>query len=495
MRITRVIIIGAGIVGVSIARVLSKYENLKVHLVDMEPDAGWGVSRANTAIIHGGYDDDPRKYPLRARLCVRGAKLWRRWSRELDIPVNFSGILVLAFTDSEINELHVLKERGVRNGVPGIRVMLDKDVIQALEPNVSDDVKAALWAPTGGVINPIEAVIALVENAVDNGVITHFNTKVLSVKVSNGEVVGVETSHGLIEADIVINAAGLYADEISRSVGVEDFTIKPRRGEYYVFDESAEPKVTRVLFPTPTPKTKGVAVAKTTEGNLMIGPTAEDLSLDEKEKWGTTERGLKLVWNEARKLVKALPPLSKVIKVFAGLRPEPPHGDFIIRSYKYPHGFINVAGTRSPGLTSAPAIAYEVVRLIKSDIGVKLVEKSKWNPFRCGINKFRKLDSERRAKLVQEDPNYGVVVCKHRLVTKAEIVEAIKRIRKIGAEVTVRGVKYRTWAGMGECQGAFCLPLIVKLIADLEGIDLWKVKLTREGSEIGIGDIYELVRR
>ena len=487
------IIIGAGVIGASIARVLSKYENLEIHLVEMEPDAGWGASRANTAIIHGGYDDDPQKYPMRARLCVRGAKLWRRWVRELDIPANFSGILVLAFTEEEIEELHKLRERGLKNGVPGLRILQDRDVLQTLEPNLNDNVRAALWAPVGGVINSIEAVIALVENAVDNGVMTHFNTRVLSVKTSCSEVVGVETSRGFIEADVVINAAGLYADEISKSAGADEFTIRPRIGEYYIFDEDAGPKVTRVLFPVPTPVTKGVAVIKTTEGNLMIGPTARDLSPSEKEEWGTSEKGLEVVWKEARRLVKALPPLNKAIKTFAGLRPEPPHGDFILKSYEEPYGFINAAGMRSPGLTSAPAVAYEVVRIMKEELGIELEEKHQWNPFRRGIKRFSKATNRERAELIQEDPDYGVIVCKHRLVTKAEVIEAMKRIRSIGAEITVRGIKYRTWAGMGRCQGAFCILQLIRLIAEFEGIALWSVKLTKRGSEVGIGDIYTLV--
>jgi len=375
---TKVIIIGAGISGASIARVLSKYENLEIHLVEREADVGWGVSKANTALIHGGYDDDPDKYPMRAKLCIRGNRLWHQWVKELEIPHIWNGALIIALKDEDFDELEQLLERGQRNGVPEMRI-IDKEELFHLEPNVNPNALGALWVPIVGQIGPIPAVIAIVENAVANGVKLHLETEVRGIKVENGEVKGVETNNGFIEADVVINAAGLYADEISKMAGVDYFEIHPRKGEYWIFDEGI-PSPNHVLFPTPTPISKGVVVTTEISGHLMIGPNAQDLPKDYKDDTSTTREGLEEVWQKAQEIWPNLPPRWKVIRTFAGLRPEPTGGDFIIKAEEEVHGFINVAGIRSPGLTSAPAIGYEVRDIIERDLGIKLKEKEKWNP-------------------------------------------------------------------------------------------------------------------
>jgi len=375
---TKVIIIGAGISGASIARVLSKYENLEIHLVEREADVGWGVSKANTALIHGGYDDDPDKYPMRAKLCIRGNRLWHQWVKELEIPHIWNGALIIALKDEDFDELEQLLERGQRNGVPEMKI-IDKEGLFHLEPNVNPNALGALWVPIVGQIGPIPAVIAIVENAVANGVKLHLETEVRGIKVENGEVKGVETNNGFIEADVVINAAGLYADEISEMAGVDYFEIHPRKGEYWIFDEGI-PSPNHVLFPTPTPISKGVVVTTEISGHLMIGPNAQDLPKDYKDDTSTTREGLEEVWQKAQEIWPNLPPRWKVIRTFAGLRPEPTGGDFIIKAEEEVHGFINVAGIRSPGLTSAPAIGYEVRDIIERDLGIKLKEKEKWNP-------------------------------------------------------------------------------------------------------------------
>ena len=491
----KVVIIGAGISGSSVARVLSKYENLEVHLVERKPDVSWGSTKANSAIIHPGHEDDPKKYPKRAYFCVRGNRLWHQWVKELDIPARFPGEIMLAYNDEDIKKLEYYLKLGQINGVPGLRIVY-KDELEHLEPNVNPNAIAGLYAPTCGNLAPWEAVIALVENAVDNGVKVHLETEVTGIKIEDGHVKGVVTNRGFIEADIVINAAGLYADKISKMAGIDYFSIWPRKGQYYLFDEDAEPKVTRILHPTPTPITKGVYVSTTVEGTLLLGPTAEDLPEEMKEDTSTTREGLDYIWKEAHRLVKKLPPKSKIIKTFAGLRPEPTTRDFIIEAYDDPWGFINVAGIRSPGLASAPAIAYHVRDLIVEKLGIKLKEKKKWNPYRRGITRFAELPREKQNELIKKDPRYGNVVCMCKGVTEGEIIEAIERMKKIGVKtITLDGVKFRSLAMFGTCQGSFCRLRIALIIARETGIPLWKVTIKGPGTEYAIGDVKVLQKK
>ncbi|CAB49193.1 NAD(P)/FAD-dependent oxidoreductase [Pyrococcus abyssi] len=490
---TKVAIIGAGITGASIARVLSKYENLEVHLIEKNPDVGWGVSKANTAIIHGGYDDDPEKYPMRARFCVKGNRIWHEWVKQLEIPHVWNGALVVALEEEDFDELEKLLERGIKNGVPEMRIV-DKEELFQLEPGLNRNALGALWVPIVGQIAPIPAVIALVENAVANGVKTHLETKVKGIKVKRGEVRGLETNDGFIEADIIINAAGLYADEISRMVGLDYFEIRPRKGEYWIFDEGI-PGPKRVLFPTPTPISKGIVVTTEISGHLMIGPNAKDLSPEEKENTATTREGLDEVWEGAKKLWPNLPPRSKVIRTFAGLRPEPTGGDFIIRAEEEVWGFINVAGIRSPGLTSAPAIAYYVAELIERELDVKLIEKKNWNPYRRDFPRIAMLPPEKANELIRRNPLYGKIVCRCNTVSEGEIVEAINRMKFIGVKSpSIDSVKFRTKATTGTCQGAFCRPRIIQILAREYKLPPWKIRLNVPGSEIGIGDVKVLTR-
>jgi len=304
--VKKVAIIGAGIVGSAIARVLSRYENLEVHILERDADVGWGASKANSAIIHPGHEENPDEHPLRAKLCVEGNRLWHTWVKELDIPAKWPGELMIAFNDEELEITRHYLELGERNGVPGIRLVYD-DELRSLEPNINPQAVGALWAPTAGQMAPWEAVIALIENAVENGAKLHTEAEVKRVVIENGKVKGVQTKEGLFEADIVINVAGIYADSISKSAGI-DLEIHPRKGEYFLFEDDAFPKVTRVVHQTPTPLTKGVYVSTTIEGSLMLGPTAEDLPLEAKEETSTTKGGLDYVWEWASKLVAALPP-------------------------------------------------------------------------------------------------------------------------------------------------------------------------------------------
>ena len=491
----RVTIIGAGIVGSCIARVLSKYENLEVYLLEKEVDVGWGASKANTSIIHPGHEDDPDKYPLRAKLCVRGNRLWHRWVKELEIPAEFPGELMVALSEEDLKTCEYYLRLAIKNGVPGVRLVY-RDELLHLEPSVNPNAVGALWAPTAGKIAPTAAVIAIVENAVENGVRLYTEARVTGVKVEGGEVKGVETSRGFFEADIVVNAAGLYADEISRMAGVGGFTIRPRKGQYCLFDERAEPKVRRILHPTPTPKTKGVYVITTVpESRLMVGPTAEDLPPGAKEDTSTTREGIEYVLEWGKRLVRELPSKSMIIRTFAGLRPEPPNGRWIIKAYDDPWGFVDVAGIRSPGFTAAPAIAHYVRELIEEKLGVRLVEKRRWNPYRRAIRRFRDLPLEEQRRLVREDPRYGNVVCMCECVTEAEVLEAIERMRRIGVRtITLDGVKFRTFSMFGPCQGSFCRIRVALIIARETGVPLWRVTQRGPGTEYGIGDVKVLLR-
>lgn len=486
-------IVGAGISGSAIARTLSKYENLEIHLIEKEPDVGWGASKANTGIIHPGHEDDPKKHPLRAKFCVKGNRLWHRWAKELDIPVDWPGELMVARKEYDYPILREYLELGKENGVSGLQI-INEDQLKSLESNVSPEAIGALWAPTAGIIEPWEAIIALVENAVGNDVKTHLSTEVEEVKIRGDEIDGVDTNQGEIDLDILINAGGLFADEISEMAGVDNFEIYPRKGEYYLFDEEAEPKVDRIVHPTPTPKTKGVYATQTVEGNLMLGPTAEDLSRDEKDERSTSEDGLDFVWESSEKLLESLPPKKRVVKTFSGLRPEPPEGKYKIEAYLDPWGFVNVAGIRSPGLASAPAIAnYVVEELLEDKLGLRLKEKDNWISYRKGLERFSECSTEEQRNLIESDSNYGKVVCMCKEVTEAEIREAVSRMDKIRVkEKTLDGVKFRTLAMFGFCQGSFCRLRLARILSDEIGKPVWDITMSGEGSEYGIGDVKSL---
>jgi glycerol-3-phosphate dehydrogenase len=487
----KVVIVGAGVIGSSIAKVLSSYENFDITLVEKEPDVGWGSSKANTSILHPGHEDEPDIHPLKAKLCVKGNGMWRKWTRELEIPATWPGELMIFTNDEEEKEARKYIKLAQLNSVPGVRVIYEKE-LKALEPNIGREAKGAVYAPTAGLISPFEAVIALVENAVENGVKLMTDTEVLEVKVGDGRIKGVETNRGFFEADIVINAAGLYADKISHSAGVElNIQVKPRRGEYLLFDTDVEVKPRRILHTTPTPITKGVYAITTVHGNLLLGPTADDLPIEAKGDTSTTVRGLDYVYQEATKLLRELPPRSKVIKTFAGLRPEPPGGHWLVKAYSDPWGFVNVAGIRSPGFTSAPAIAEYVTNLISETLDIRLVKKSSWNPYRRDITRLSNRPLGEVDELIKKNPDYGEIVCYCKGVSKAEILEAIDRMKKIGIKtITLDGIKFRTYAGFGTCQGSFCRWRIAKIVSEKLGIPYYDVAV--KGSRYGIGDVKTL---
>ena len=482
-----VVVIGAGITGAAVARELSRYA-LDIILVDKEADFCFGASKANTGTIHAGYNDIPGT--LKSRLCVTGNAWYERLSNELGVEFERNGSLVVALDNGDLRNLEKLRQRGITNGVPALRI-IGKDELHEMEPNLTKNAVGALYAPTAGIISPYEMTIALCENAIHNGVTPLLEAEVKRIERENNSVKCVITTQGMIETKFVVNAAGLYADDISRMVGINDFYIYPRKGEYFIFDKKIGPLVNRPVFPIPTSVGKGILVTKTIEGNTMIGPNAQDLDIKYKydeDRNATTNEGLNEVLEAASRLVPDLPKAS-TIQNFAGLRATSNTGDFIIRSYKNVTGFINVAGIKSPGLTAAPAIAELVIGILK-DEGLELKQKKEFDPIREKPIRFVDLSPEAKNALIAKDSTYGLIVCRCEHVTEGEIVTATKR----GAH-TMDGIKYRTRCGMGRCQGGFCGPRVAAILARELSIPFEQVTKDGDGSNLVVGKTKSVVKQ
>ena len=471
---TDVLIIGGGVTGCFAARELSRYD-LDITLVEKAPDVCTGTTKANTALLHAGFNADPDK--LKGRLNMRGNQLYHeRIQHELDVPIEWLGAMVVAKDESEVPKLEELLEKGKENGVPDLEIARG-DRIYELEPHLTDEAVAALFAPTAGIVNPFELTVALANNAARNGADIYLEAEVLDIE-DRGDKKLVKTAKGDIETDLVINAAGLYADKIANMVGIDKFKITPRRGEYYLYDKQTDIDVQRTIFPVPTKITKGIVVTPTDEGNVLIGPNAEEI--DSVENKSTTREGLDKVLSGAQKTV---PDLSKrdIIREFAGLRPAIKEtGDFLIEASDEVPGFINVAGIQSPGLASAPAIAEMVVDIVEDELE-GLTEDPSFDPNYQGPPKFRHMSHEEQAELVEEDDDYGQIICRCETVTKGEILDAIRE--PVGAR-TVNAVKRRVRPGSGRCQGGFCEPKVVNLLAQELGISENEVVLESEESKL-----------
>lgn len=447
-----VVVIGGGIVGTAVLRELSKYD-LKCILVEKEPDLAMGTTKANSAILHAGFDAPTGS--LKAITNVRGNKLYHELEQELDLDIKWTGSLVAATTDEEMATLQELLERGKANGVEGLKILSREEVLQK-EKNLTS-VKGALWAPSAGVCWPFGAALAFARCAVQNGAEVMRDCRVLGFIKEDGRITGVETSKGVIKTKYVVNAAGVYADEIAKLAGDESFTITPRKGEYILFDKTAcSSLVFGVVFPTPTKKSKGILVCTTTHGNTFIGPNAQDM--EDKEDHAVTAEGMNEIIASARKLIPNLP-MGAAITEFSGLRAVSSTGDFIIGASAVA-GLYNAAGMQSPGLTAAPAVAEMLVEAIVKDSGAKAKAD-----FKAELPKkpvFNRLNWDKQAELIKENSLYGRVICRCETITEAEIVEAIHE--SCGAR-TVDGVKRRTRAGMGRCQGGFCGPRVTQILA------------------------------
>ena len=466
-----VIVIGAGVVGCMVARFLSRYR-LDILLMEKESDIGMGASSANTAIIHAGYDPEPGS--LKAEMNVAGNPMWDTLAVELGFPFERKGDYVVAIGKEELPKLDALRRRGVRNGVTGMS-LLSGDEMRRREPRINPDVSGALWASTGGISDPFAAVIAAAENAVANGVELQTETAFEDFAMRRNRIEGVVTNRGAFACDWAINAAGAYSDVVMQKAGLNGFSITPRRGEYYVLDRNRI-TIDSVLFPVPTPASKGILVTTTTHGNVIIGPNSH--SIRDKEDRSVTAEGLDEVYRGSTKLVPELS-LSDVIGIFAGLRATGSTGDFIIEAPEEVKGLINLAGIESPGFVSSPAIATRVVELLR-DAGCRLEQKPDWNPIRIPRPRFRDLSPDAQAALVKADPRYGRVICRCETVTEGEILEEIHA--PIPAR-TYDAIKRRTWLGTGRCQGGFDTPRVVELLARELGVSPLKVAKKGGGSE------------
>lgn len=471
----RIAVIGAGVVGALIARELSRYE-AEVLLFEREPEPGFGVSKANSAIVHAGFHEEPGT--LRAKFCLLGNVLFPEVCAELAVPFRRSGALVLAFSTQEEQELWRLLEQGKTNGVPGLEIFSREEVL-AREPWVNPEVHKALWAPTAGLTEPWALAQAAAENAETNGAKLLFSQEVTEILIKNGAVQAVRTANATYRVEAVINAAGLYADRVASMAGISCPPILPRRGQYVLLDKPPEGGLNTILFPVPTPSSKGILVLPTLDGGILLGPTAEDLDPNGKEAGETTRAGLSQVLAGAKRLVPRLP-VNQVLKNFAGLRPVPATGDFLVGPSPV-RGFYQAAGMCSPGLTAAPAVArFLVHEVVAPDLG--LHKKSNFFPKRNPIPRVEDLGEDEWAELIRRDPRWGKIVCFCQNVTEVQVVEAIRR----GAR-TLDGVKFRTRAGFGRCQGSFCTPRILELLAEELGLAPEEITLRGPGSPLVMG--------
>ena len=470
-------VIGAGVVGALIARELTRY-GLRVCILEAKSDVGLGATRANSAIVHAGFD--AKEGSLKAKLNVRGSNLMEGVASELGVKYKRCGALVVGFGDEDEKTLAELLDRGTKNGVSGLRIVRGEELL-ALEPNLGDGVTAALYAPTSAIICPYELCMAGVGNAMDNGAELYLNFCVSGIEKCDGGYTVSAKDGKSIEAKYVINSAGVYSDEVAALVGINAYTVKPRRGEYMLLDREAGAHVSHTIFRCPSKMGKGVLVSPTVDGNLLLGPTAEDIP--DKENTETTKEGLDRLGALAREQVKNLP-MRSVITQFTGLRATANTGDFIIGMKD---GFINLCGIESPGLSSAPAIAEYVVDMLREH-GAKLQLRSDFDPIRPPMHLFRDADIEKKNEIIAKNPEYAHVICRCETVTEGEILEAIRTNPR---PTDVDGVKRRTRASMGRCQGGFCTPYIVELLSTELGIPYEAVTKFGGGSVINVGKTKE----
>ncbi len=472
----RIGVIGAGVVGALIARELCRYD-AEVHLFEREADVAFGVSKANSGVIHGCFHETPGT--ARAQFCIEGNAMYADLARELDFPFRQIGAHVIAFTPADEQTLERLRSQGEEIGVPGL-TLIGGDELRSREPHVNPQVRAALWSPTVGIVEPWDVAIAAVENARDNGLHIHLHTEVTAIAVTGGRVRAVTTTQGKLPVDAVVNAAGLYADQVARMAGLSEPNLHPRRGEYLLLDKPAGKMANSVLFPAPADNSKGILVLPTVDGNLLLGPTADDLPDLAPDASATTSPGLTAVLAGAQRLVPKIDP-RLTIKTFAGVRPEPASGEFVVGPTKV-HGFYQAAGMRSPGLTAAPAIARYLAQELTHALNIP--KKAVFNPVRRAIPRFSALDSDARAALIAADPRYGRIVCRCNAVTEGEIVAAIQR----GAR-TLDGIKFRTRAGFGRCQGGFCTARILAILSRELGVPPEEVRLRGNDDRIVVGKV------
>ncbi len=447
-----VIVIGAGVTGCAVARELSRY-NASVCVLEKAEDVCEGTSKANSAIIHAGFD--AAEGSLMAKLNVRGNEMMDELCEDLDIPFKRNGSMVVCIHKEALGGLNDLYDRGIKNGVKGLKILSREEALE-MEPNLSDNVEGALFAPTGGIICPFKLTIAMAENANENGVEFRFNTTVEDIKKGENGTWKIRTNNGEYESRYIVNAAGVYADKLHNMVSADNVHIIERRGEYCLLDKEAGNHVSHTIFPQPTSLGKGVLVTPTVHGNLLVGPTAVDI--EDKEGTNTTAAGLADLQAKANDHVKNLP-LKKVITSFSGLRAHLEKHDFVIEEVKDAPHFIDCLGIESPGLSACPAVGEMVGNMLKDMM--KLQEKDNWISKRKDILDPSRLSIEERNELIKKNPAYGNIICRCESVSEGEILDAIHR--PLGAR-SLDGVKRRTRAGMGRCQMGFCSPRTMEIL-------------------------------
>lgn len=466
-----IIVIGAGVVGCSIARELSKY-NLDVLVVEKNSDVSEGISKGNSGIVHAGYNE--KIGTLKAKLNIEGNKMFDDLSRDLQFPFKRNGAFILAFSDEDMKTLESLKENGEKLGVEGLEILTREEALN-IEPNLNKEIVGVLNVKTSGIVSPYEMTIALAENAAENGVEfkLNSNSKVTSIeKISEGYKVTLNNKE-LVSGKLIINASGLEGAFLNNLVSMTKREINPVKGEYCLFDKVAGAMINKTLFQVPNKLSKGVLVTPTAEGNLLVGPNAvEGKTLE------TSREGIDEILDKSKKSLEELP-VARILNTFSGIRPKTKEGDFIIEEVEDAKNFINVIGIDSPGLTAAPAIGVYVVNMIKERLD--LVEKKNFKKTREKIVRFAELSLEEKNKLIKEKPAYGHMVCKCEFVTEGEIVEAIHRPIKA---LTVDAIKRRTRASMGGCQGIGCTLPISKILSRELGIDISDINKNSEGSPV-----------
>lgn len=465
-----VVIAGGGVIGSMLARELCKYK-LKICVLEKQNDVAMGSSKANSAIVHGGYDPEPGT--LKARLNVRGVELMKKATAELNVPFRLNGSLVAAFSEKEDETVKELYERGIKNGVTGLEIV-NGDRAREIEPALSGDVTSVLVVNNAGIVCPYDLTIAAMGNAMDNGAELMCGFEVVGIEKKDDAFVVSSADGKSVEARYFVNCAGLYSDKIAALAGDGFFEIIPRAGEYLLLDKSEGKTVDKTIFQVPSENGKGILVTPTVDGNLLLGPTAERVESPEHNE--TTAKGLETVTTLAKKSVPSVKSFN-VITSFCGVRSSEKNGDFIIGESEKVKGFVNVAAIDSPGLSSACAIAEYTVEILKN-AGLALEANTAFNPNRTDMHAFRKMSLEEKDEFIKKNPAYGKIVCRCETVSEGEIINAIKTNPPAR---DVDGVKRRTRSGMGRCQGGFCGPAVMKLISEYARIPMEKV--TKSGGK------------
>lgn len=466
-----VIIIGAGVIGASIAREAAKYA-LNICVLEKESDVASGSSKANSGIVHAGHDAKPGTN--KAKFNIAGQKMFEELSTTLKFPFRRCGSLVIAFDKQDLAALQALKARGEANGLTNLAI-IDQKRLRELEPHINESVFAALHVPSGGIVCPYEMTIALAENAAENGVEFRLGCTVTNVQKKD-DCFLVSTNQGVLHSKIVINAAGLYADAINNMISARKLTIIPRKGEYCLLDKTEGTLVNHTIFQLPSNKGKGILVTPTVDGNLLCGPTSVDI--EDKINVATTREGLREVLEKAGLDLDAMP-VGKIITAFTGLRAHSTENDFIIGEAPDVPGFINSAGIESPGLTSAPAIGVAVAELAAQLLCAK--PNADFKAEREALPHIRHMTDAERDELIRQNPDYGKIICRCETVSKGEIVDALRS--PLGVN-TLDGIKRRTRAGMGRCQSGFCNMRLLDIVSEVCGISMTEVTKFGDGSNL-----------